>query len=150
MTVIREKPVVGLFGTCNNSLWRDYFIILLNKEKYDWFNPVVEDWDEKAQINEENHKNNDEVIVFVITPKMKGVYSIAEVVDLSYRKKSNQTLFFCFLTHEKDSQSGFTISFDESQIKSLRAVKSLLERNGIKTTESLVELAEFVNNLDFE
>ena len=149
MTVIKEKPTVGLFGTCNDSLWRDYFIILLDKEKYDWFNPVVEDWNEQAQINEEFHKNNDEVIVFVITPKMKGVYSIAEVVDLSYRKKENQNLFSCFLTHEKDFHSGFTISFDESQIKSLRAVKSLLERNGTKTTESLVELASMVNSLEF-
>lgn len=148
MTMTKEKPVVGLFGTCNNSLWRNRFIILLNKDKYDWFNPVVNDWNEEAQKNEEYHKDNDEVIVFVITPKMKGVYSIAEVVDLSYRKKSNQTLVFCLLTQEKDSQSGHTISFDEFQIKSLRAVESLLERNGIKTTESLEELAEFVNNLD--
>lgn len=148
MTLIKEKPTVGLFGTCNNSLWRDYFLILLDKEKFDWFNPVVENWNEEAQINEEFHKDNDEVIVFVITPKMKGVYSIAEVVDLSYRKKSSQNLFFCFLTHEKD-ESGITLSFDESQIKSLRAVKNLLERNGIKTTESLVELSKFVNELEF-
>lgn len=149
MTAIKEKPTVGLFGTCNDSLWRDYFLILLDKNKFDWFNPVVEDWNEKAQINEEFHKSNDEVIVFVITPKMKGVYSIAEVVDLSYRKRESQNLFFCFLTHEKDSL-GITQLFDESQIKSLRAVAKLLERNGIKTTESLVELAKFVNNLNFE
>lgn len=149
MTVIKEKPTVGLFGTCNDSLWREYFLILLDKNKFDWFNPVVEDWNEEAQINEEFHKSNDEVIVFVITPKMKGVYSIAEVVDLSYRKRENQNLFFCFLTHEKDSL-GATQLFDESQIKSLRAVSKLLERNGIKTTESLVELAKFVNELNFK
>lgn len=149
MTVIKEKPTVGLFGTCNDSLWREYFLILLDKNKFDWFNPVVEDWNEEAQINEEFHKSNDEVIVFVITPKMKGVYSIAEVVDLSYRKRENQNLFFCFLTHEKDSL-GTTQLFDESQIKSLRAVSKLLERNGIKTTESLVELAKFVNELNFK
>lgn len=149
MTAIKEKPTVGLFGTCNDSLWREYFLILLDKNKFDWFNPVVEDWNEEAQINEEFHKSNDEVIVFVITPKMKGVYSIAEVVDLSYRKRENQNLFFCFLTHEKDSL-GTTQLFDESQIKSLRAVSKLLERNGIKTTESLVELAKFVNELNFK
>lgn len=148
MILLREKPVVGLFGTCNNSLWRDYFLLLLDKDKFDWFNPVVDDWNEEAQINEEFHKDNDEVIVFVITPKMKGVYSIAEVVDLSYRKKENQNLFFCFLTHEKDS-SGTTQLFDESQIKSLRAVRDLLKRNGVQTTESLVELAKFVNDLEF-
>lgn len=148
MTLLKEKPTVGLFGTCNDSLWRDYFLLLLDKDKFDWFNPVVDDWNEEAQINEEFHKDNDEVIVFVITPKMKGVYSIAEVVDLSYRKKENQNLFFCFLTHEKDS-SGTTQLFDESQIKSLRAVANLLERKGVKTTESLVELAKFVNDLEF-
>lgn len=42
---------VFLGGTCNNSTWRQNFVIHLSDE-IDYFNPVVEDWNKEAQKKE--------------------------------------------------------------------------------------------------
>ena len=40
---------VFLGGTCNESTWRDELIQML---KIDYFDPVVDDWNERAQREE--------------------------------------------------------------------------------------------------
>lgn len=76
-------------------------------------------------------------VLYVITPKMTGVYSIAEVVDDS-NKRPNKTIF-CFL--EKDEGKEFTCS----QIKSLIAVSNLIRLNGGKVCDSLQDIANYLN-----
>ncbi|CAJ0841987.1 3051_t:CDS:2 [Entrophospora sp. SA101] len=65
---------------------------------------------------------------------MSGVYSIAEVVDDSH-KRPEKTIF-CYL------EEGFA----ESQIKSLKAVANLVEKNGTKVCTSLEDVVEYLNN----
>ena len=65
---------VFLGGTCNNSQWRKR---LISKLKIDFFNPVIDDWNEEAQINEIRERQNADYCLYVITPLMTGVYSIA-------------------------------------------------------------------------
>ena len=83
---------VFLGGTCNDSPWRAELVPLLT---IDSFNPVVEDWTEECMAEEIRQRESCDFVLYVITPKMTGVYSIAEVVDDS-NKRPEKTVF-CFL-----------------------------------------------------
>lgn len=131
----KENENVFLGGTCNDSEWRDE---LIKKLKVPYFNPVVEDWNEEAQKREIEERETAKFVLYVITPLMTGVYSIAEVVDDS-NKRPESTLF-CVL--EKDGKK----EFEKFQIKSLNQVKKLVEKNGSKVFDSLEEIADFLNN----
>lgn len=125
---------VFLGGTCNESTWRDQLIPLL---KIDYFNPVVDDWDEKAYQQELYERKSCDFVLYVITPKMTGVYSIAEVVDDS-NKQPDKTLF-CFVNDDE------THKFDTGQIKSLEAVNKMVNKNGGKTFFNLTQIADYLN-----
>lgn len=113
---------VFLGGTCNGSQWRDYLIEHL---KVDYFNPVVSDWTEQHQKEELYQRNTCDICLYVITPKMTGMYAIAEVVD-DANKRPDKTVF-AILRHD------CTTVFKESQGKSLEAVLELCKRNCLKT-----------------
>ena len=76
--------------------------------------------------------------LYVITPKMTGVYSIAEVVDDS-NKRPNKTIF-CVL--EEDGE----YEFNKSILKSLNAVKDMVKSNGSKVFNNLEEVSEYLNS----
>lgn len=125
---------VFLGGTCNRSTWRNKLINLL---RIDYFNPVVDEWNEEAQKRELYKREHCDYCLYVITPRMKGVYSIAEVVDNS-NKRPERTLF-CYLANDDG------LTFTEEQVKSLEAVKKLVEKNSVKCFRTLEEVAEFLN-----
>ena len=106
---------VFLGGTCNGSLWRNYFMQGLS---IDYFNPVVEDWTPECQEEELRQRNECDFCLYCITPKMTGVYSIAEVVDDS-NKRPERTIL---VVKESDDGSIFTTS----QLKSLKAVGDMV------------------------
>ena len=54
---------VFLGGTVNGSKWRDDIIPLL---KIDYFNPVVDEWNDEARLNEEEAKRTSDYFLFVI------------------------------------------------------------------------------------
>ena len=125
---------VFLGGTCNDSQWREQLIPLL---KCDYFNPVVKDWNEEAQKEEIEKRETCDYVLYVITPKMTGVYTIAEVVDDSY-KRPEKTLF-CIITNDDNNE------FTEHQLKSLKMVKNLVRANLARTFETLEDVAGFLN-----
>ena len=127
-------PKVFLGGTCNESTWRDDLIPLL---QIAYFNPVVEDWTEKAQKEELDQREICDYCLYCITPRMTGVYAIAEAVDDS--NKRPRQVIFCVL--EKDGSLNFT----DGQIKSLNNVKKMVKRNGGKTASSLRDVADMLN-----
>jgi hypothetical protein len=124
---------VFLGGTCNDSTWRESLIDLLT---IDYFNPVVKDWTEECQQQELYERETCDYCLYVITPKMTGVYSIAEVVEDS-NKRPEKTVF-CVLTEDD-------ITFSAHTDKSLKAVAKLVEKNGASVFASLQEVAEFLN-----
>lgn len=130
---------VFLGGTCNESTWREDLIKLL---KIDYFNPVVEDWTPACMEEEIKQRDKCDYCLYVITPKMTGVYSIAEVVDDS-NKRPKRTVF-CFLT--KDLLNGCGLRFSEGQIKSLEQVGEMVTRNGGLWFESLGIIAAYLND----
>lgn len=125
---------VFLGGTVNGSTWRKELIPLL---KIDYFDPVVDDWDEAAFQRELLEREHCDYCLYVITPKLRGVYSIAEAVDDS-NKRPGKTLF-CFLNEDQG------LTFDSHQLKALKKTAQMIEENGGKVFDSLADLASFLN-----
>ena len=125
---------VFLGGTCNDSTWRDE---LIKKLKIKYFNPLVDDWNEEAYQRELQEREICDFCLYVITPKMTGVYSVAEVIDDS-NKRPEKTIF-CYLG--KDGKA----IFDEGQKKSLDKVGQMVGRNGGKFFTNLSDVADYLN-----
>ncbi|GAA0083024.1 nucleoside 2-deoxyribosyltransferase domain-containing protein [Clostridium sp. CTA-6] len=139
---------VFLGGTCNDSKWRNKLIQLL---KIDYFNPVVEDWTPECMAEEIRQRETCDFCLYVITPRMTGVYSIAEVIDDS--NKRPQKTIFCYLEKEDDdfakqltSMPVAKLKFDKGQLRSLKQVGKMIERNGGKYFKTLEEVADYLNN----
>jgi len=137
---------VFLGGTCNESKWRNDLIKLL---KIDYFNPVVEDWTPECMAEEIEQREFCDYCLYVITPRMIGVYSIAEVIDDS-NKRPTKTVF-CFLETDINPIQTLTsmpvdeLKFSVAQIKSLNEVGNMVTRNGGKYLKSLESVADYLN-----
>lgn len=124
---------VFLGGTCNGDDWRSDFISKLTR---DYFNPVVDDWNEEAQKQEIYERGNADYVLYCLTPDMIGFYSIAEVVEDS-NKRPDKTIFVV-----KDLNR-----FSDHDQKSFRRlVDNFLQPNGVWCFKSLDEVAYFLNN----
>lgn len=126
---------VFLGGTCNDSTWREDLIELLRG--VDYFNPVVDDWTPECQAEEVRQRDACDLCLYVLTPLMTGVYSVAEVVDDS-NKRPERTIF-CLLTHDCGQ------AFTDGQVRSLKAVGEMVKRNGGWVLETLGDCARFLN-----
>lgn len=125
---------VFLGGTCNGSLWRE---VLIPKLKIDYFNPVVKDWNSTAYKKELYEREHCDYCLYVITPRLSGFYSIAELVEDSI-KRPEKTLFLYVESEGKKS-------FEEHQIKSLKAISIMVKSNGAKYFEDFQSLIQFLN-----
>lgn len=123
---------IFLGGTVNSD-WRD---CLIPKLKIDYFNPVVDNWDEEAQKIEELEKEKCDLLLFVITPKMEGCFSIAEVVDAS--NKVPEKTIFTVVNHDNG------VVWNSKIEKSIQAVKKLVENNNAYVFDSLEETIDFL------
>lgn len=128
---------VFLGGTCNESKWRDDLISKLDPNLIEYFNPVVEDWTKECMEIEKQERQTCDFCLYTITPKMAGVYSIAEVVDDS-NKRPNKTIL-CIL--DKDESENFT----KSQLKSLKQVGEMVKQNGGQVFTNLDDVAKYLN-----
>lgn len=126
---------VFLGGTCNGSKWRKEFE---NSLEIDFFNPVVDDWDEDAYQLELHERENCDYCLYVITPKMTGVYSIAEVIDDS-NKRPEKTVF-CYIEVDGSER------FDSHQLKSLRNTGRIVEGNGGTVFDNTLDVLNFLNH----
>ena len=125
---------VFLGGTCNDSEWRNQLISLLH---VDYFNPVVDDWTEDCMEQEIRERKTCDFCLYIITPLMTGVYSIAEVVDDS-NKRSNKTLF-AFLKEDGGRR------FSDGQIRSLNATAKMIQENGAMVFDNIISIASWLN-----
>lgn len=92
---VTEKPErIFLGGTCAGTKWRDELIPELEELKLDYFNPVVSDWTPECQEIEEDEKNNKcNTHLYILTPEMKGVFSIAEIINSAWKVKNSDSGF---------------------------------------------------------
>jgi len=136
---IPNRPFVGLFGTCNDSNWRNELIPQL---KVPFFNPVITDgsWNESCRQVEEQAKSRAHILLYVITPEMIGIYSIAELVISACKSTRSTDIVVVFL--EKYGSKEFT----NEQSKSIAATKALLRQTTTAIIlESLQVTADFIN-----
>ena len=125
---------VFLGGTCNGSLWRDAFIKEL---RIKYYNPVEETWTAGMKKEEVKQREESDFCLYVITPKMEGIYSIAELVDDS-NKRPAKTIY-CFLDDDEGKR------FSNAQISSLEELGKLVRSNGAQHFRTLKEVADFLN-----
>ncbi len=126
---LKKMKKVFLGGTCNKSLWRDE---LIPKLDINYYNPVVPNWTEAIKHQEIEERTSADYCLYVITSKMKGVYSIAEIIDDS-NKRPERTVF-CF--------SEIDGPFEPVIKKSLKAVGEMAESNGATWCKDFAEVAE--------
>jgi Nucleoside 2-deoxyribosyltransferase like len=132
---LQMNKKVFLGGTCNGSRWREEIRPLLTIDYYD---PVVPGpWNEEAYQRELHERSTSDFVMYVITPKMMGFYSIAEVADDS-NKRPERTLF-CYLMNDGENM------FTSVQLKSLAATARMVKNNGGKVFETLADMATFLN-----
>lgn len=129
---LEELPVpsrIFLGGTCNHTTWRGELIPELEKLGYEYFNPIVPDWTpECIQIENDEKENKCDCHLYIITPQMTGVYSIAEIINSAHETKQMGTgccLFGLMGTREE---------FGEGQWRSLQNVLQMTNKisNGSK------------------
>lgn len=126
---------VFLGGTCNGSTWRDS---LIKKLKIDYFQPQSDEWTPAMMEEEITQREICDFCLYVITPRMTGFYSVAEVVDDS-NKRPEKTLF-SFL-----KEDGGEI-FSAHQLKSLEQTGKMVKENGAQFFKTFEEIADYVNN----
>lgn len=104
---------IFLGGTCAQTTWRDELIEYMKNDQVEWFNPVVKNWTPECQAVEEDEKNNKcNVHLYVITPEMIGVYSVAEIINSCWQAQCygttvNKVAFFVLGQWEKGQQKSF-------------------------------------------
>lgn len=121
--------------------WRKELVSMLDLNKIEYFNPVVDDWNIEAQQRELEYRNNCDICLYTITNKINGVYSIAEVIDDS-NKRPEKTIF-CDLY-----SWNFETSINVAMFKSIRAVGDMVERNDTMKFNSIKETAEYINDFN--
>jgi len=126
--------------TAKGTNWREKLIKRLD---VNYFNPVVENWDDEAYKLELKKRKTCDYVLYVISPLMIGVYSIAEVVDDS-NKRPKKTLL-CVVDNDGEDEYS-KITWSKEQKKSLDAVKKMVEKNGGLIFDSLIQTALFLNN----
>ncbi|WP_304431131.1 hypothetical protein [Romboutsia ilealis] len=125
---------VFLGGTCSGWKWRDKLQSLL---KCDFYNPIVKNWGEADRLREVHERETADYVLYGITNGIRGVYSIAEVVDDS-NKRPEKTLF---LNLYKEDDRDYTKQMNHS----LKAVENLLKENGVKCFNTIESVVNFLN-----
>jgi hypothetical protein len=121
---------VFLGGTCSGYRWRDKLIPML---KCDYYNPIVRNWSEADRLREVQERETSDFVLYVITSGMKGVYSIAEIIDDS-NKRPEKTIV-CVLYD----------GIERKMAHSLEAVLNLAKDNGATICDTLEDVAVILN-----
>lgn len=130
---------VFLGGTCSGWKWRDKLQPLL---KCDYYNPIVKNWSEEDRLREVHERETADFVLYGITNGIKGVYSIAEVVDDS-NKRPEKTLFLNLYDIDKEM---IHVRAYKEMTHSLKAVENLLKENGVRIFHSIQEVADYINS----
>lgn len=129
---------VFLGGTCAETKWRDKVIDGLN---IDYFNPVVDDWTPDCIAEEYRQKNKlCDIHLYVITPQMKGIFSIAEVIQSCFTPGKKVVL--CVMNSDEIDDSSWT----KEMKKSLDEFQNLAKKDGAIICHSLNEVIKTLNS----
>lgn len=110
---------VFLGGTCGNSAWRDELIPMLEDEGISFFNPVVENWDETAQKEEDRQKKECNVHLYGLSKEQSGAYTFFEI-PLSILQ--NKTVIVLKIDILENEQFKTTVTKMEKDLKSMSVI----------------------------
>ncbi len=113
-------------------------MVHITDEGMEYFNPVIDEWDDDAQADEIRERETCDYCLYTLTPKMTGTYSIAEVVDDS-NKRAKKTVMVLL---KEDGKERFT----EGQRRSLGAVAKMVKRNGGQVFDNLKLAAVYMGS----
>ena len=132
---------IFLGGTWNGSTWRDKFINEMKKKnsKIKCFNPIVDKWTPECIELENFVKSHAKYHVYVLTPRMQGVYSIAEMVDSVH--DSNKKVFI-YIDKSDIDDFGKVVIWDIKMLNSLNAVFNLVVSHGGIGADSFDDLID--------
>ena len=112
-----DKYFLG--GTCANSTWRDEWIEK-NNGKLNYFNPVVDVWDESAQAKEDKEKALCGIHLYGFTVEQQGAYSFFEI---AYSLYNNKEVVLLILGIDKNEQYHSTINKIISDLSTNKSVR---------------------------
>ena len=132
-----KKDIIFLGGTVNGDDWRKDFTNYwrkLNKDsETELYDPVIKDrdWTPDDKNNEDEIKASARLNMFIITPDMRGPYSVAEAVECSHNGK----IFFA--VYDKNH------IWDRDVIASFNAIGDIIKKNkgfyGVYTGSNCME-----------
>lgn len=99
MLLDRNMGKVFLGGSCGDTTWRTDLIPHLEQNEIEYFNPVVEDWNDEAFKREQEEKTYAATLLFVLSPRTANFYSIAEMVNLI---RDERRVIVVFLENDGD------------------------------------------------
>jgi hypothetical protein len=89
-----NSVTIGLFGTCDNSAWRDAFMTRYAALGIEYFNPQVADWTPDFAGVEAQHLATDELILFPVLDESLGIGSLAEIgLSIATLLRTNRNRF---------------------------------------------------------
>ena len=109
-------------------------MIYLDNAGLAYFNPIVKDWTPEARAIEVRERETCDFCLYAITPRMRGLLSIAEVVDDSNKRPRNTVLVIL------PNEDGI-VSFSTDVWQSLNSVAALVRRNAAHVFDNLPEAA---------
>lgn len=126
---------VFLGGTVNGSKWRD---IVKEKLIIDYFDPVVDEWNDAAYERELSERRYCDYVLYVLTPRMTGFYAIAEVTDDSFQRPDRT--IYCYLPDDDGEK------FTAEQTAEFEMLGRVVKENGGKWLANLDEIIAFLNS----
>ena len=103
---IRNGITIGLFGTCDKSVWRNEFIDEYNIRKISHYNPQVADWQPECADIEAYHLAHDKIILFPVLSETDGLGSLSEIgFSIMNAIKLNTSAHFIILIDDKVDDS---------------------------------------------
>lgn len=137
---------VFLGGTIGNTDWRSIFQRFLTKYNISYFNPQIKNrqWNQEDRQNEENEKLSSNIHLYVITPQMTGLYSIAELVQSSNIENINTVVVFLKKIGNKQ--------FNDNVFNSLKNIKDLIKENNntyvyFNLRDALVKISQITRGI---
>ena len=129
--------MIFLGGTCAGDPWREQIIPELEKRGFEYFNPVVSNWTPEC-VEIENKMKNEycDSHLYVLTPSMKGVYSIAEIINSAWEVKEHN-FGSCIV-----GVMGTEDDWGTAQWKSLNATLGLLKNIGGESPKIVAKFIE--------
>lgn len=138
-------------GGTHHSDWRKDFLKLIKESgsNIKCYEPVLENWTYENVVIENLVKQNSNCHVYVLTPNMVGMYSIAEMID-SAHDSDVETYFY--IKDEEPNKDGDMIYWNPRMLNSLYSISNMMIKHGAHKAHSMEELVEkvlkYYNNLE--